>query len=599
MSDFIRRLVSGDKARFTDSQLKLDLDLVYLTDHIIIMGYPANGIEGWYRNRREDAKKFLDHRHGKDYWVFNFCPLRENSYDSGFFDGRVSRFPFPDHHAPPLAMMPLVSREMRSWLNGSPDRVAVLHCKAGKGRSGSMACAYLLSLDANPSPPKLERSYTAKQWARLRADAAMKAVPSDEEDQGTLSETLAFTSRPSSVEASADSLKLNSVLSLHTARRMKVKTRSCSPSAANTPPPKQQKQQKQGVSIPSQRRFLYYYALLLANAGPTSSPPLPSLSKSITSPHSMAKMNVRLTRITLRIHPTSVAKTGLVHAASALLGRGPSSIPHVWASLARYDDHLVEVLEKLELRNRDETNGREDKDDETAIFDEDGRWDKTKMVRRFARMGTVGVVKASAMGDEKHIDTYTLRPLLEGKWDTGRGEIERDAASMGINAAEAGASLEFVDQKPSTLVPHPNARPDDKEVLKGEYREADQEQGILLDAAREVRIKLFMGQVPMGWLWIIPSFHMPLHPSYPPSPASSVSPASLDPRCTSITSLEIQDADPRSITWEAGNKSTQAILRLTRQELDFPIGLGSGIVDVEVRMAWDVGAGWGDGGRRA
>ncbi len=31
--------------------------------------------------------------------------------------------------APPLALLPLVAREMRAWLSGSPHRVAVLHCK--------------------------------------------------------------------------------------------------------------------------------------------------------------------------------------------------------------------------------------------------------------------------------------------------------------------------------------------------------------------------------------------------------------------------------------------------------------------------------------
>lgn len=39
---------------------------------------------------------------------------------------------------PPLAFMPLVAREMRAWLDGDPERVAVLHCK-GTVRS----CLYL------------------------------------------------------------------------------------------------------------------------------------------------------------------------------------------------------------------------------------------------------------------------------------------------------------------------------------------------------------------------------------------------------------------------------------------------------------------------
>ena len=122
MTDFVRRLVSGDKARFKDEKLDLELgeprtdtafsthslpshfagfnhaeDLVYITDRVIVMGYPASGMEGLYRNKREDAKRFLDTRHGNNYWVFNFCPVAENSYPSSVFEGRVSRYPFPDH----------------------------------------------------------------------------------------------------------------------------------------------------------------------------------------------------------------------------------------------------------------------------------------------------------------------------------------------------------------------------------------------------------------------------------------------------------------------------------------------------------------------
>ena len=110
----MRRLVSGDKARYKDEELDVELgtyvhlyalctnlklfeDLAYITDRIIVMGYPAIGFEGMYRNRREDAKRFLQHHHGDNYWVFNFCPAAENSYSSSVFDGRVSRYPFPDH----------------------------------------------------------------------------------------------------------------------------------------------------------------------------------------------------------------------------------------------------------------------------------------------------------------------------------------------------------------------------------------------------------------------------------------------------------------------------------------------------------------------
>lgn len=79
-------------------------DLVYVTDRIIVMGFPAVGVESVYRNRRADVQRFLSARHGSDFWVFNFCPVRENAYDESVFEHRISRYPFPDHQSVPLSL---------------------------------------------------------------------------------------------------------------------------------------------------------------------------------------------------------------------------------------------------------------------------------------------------------------------------------------------------------------------------------------------------------------------------------------------------------------------------------------------------------------
>lgn len=102
---------------------------------------------------------------------FNLCPRNENSYAASEFDGRVSRFPFPDHFAPPLSMLPLAVHGIARWIKEDERNVAVIHCKvstfdgrekeagadefggvqAGKGRSGTVAVAYLLSLPGLPT----------------------------------------------------------------------------------------------------------------------------------------------------------------------------------------------------------------------------------------------------------------------------------------------------------------------------------------------------------------------------------------------------------------------------------------------------------------
>ncbi|KAJ7637102.1 hypothetical protein FB45DRAFT_989334 [Roridomyces roridus] len=509
MTDYIRRLVSGNKARFKDTNLNLELDLVYLTDRIIIMGYPAEGLESFYRNDRD-----------ANFWVFNFCPMRENSYSASFFDGRVSRYPFPDHHAPPLAIMPLAAREMAEWLDGSPDRVIVLHCKAGKGRSGTLACTYLLSCD---EAPKLQRSPSASEWAEIRTNEVIKAI--EHEDATVPLETVVESPKPTS-KTFPDLLK--DVLDLHTARRMK--------------PANDNETSKPGVSIPSQRRWLHYWALLLGHAAP---------DHLWSSPSPRAKPKVRLTRITLRMHEVGAMKLNLVRAATAVIdraniGKSGSTVPTgrgpVWVSLARYNDELVGLLEKWEAHTRHESGkmGKKRKGSESMdghelreTFDDKGKWDGKKMVRSFARLGATGDEdsKKTTTEDGKLL-TYTLHPLTESGWVHIRDQLSMSESVPKVEELE-------VDVPPSEA----NSMYDVTQSAK--------ERGVVLDAGREVRVKVYMGQIFMCWIWLIPTFHMP---QPPPAPGEAPPP-------------------PTKIT-------------LTRKECDFPVGVGSAIVDVEIEMEW-------------
>ncbi|KAG1819373.1 hypothetical protein EV424DRAFT_1472640 [Suillus variegatus] len=510
MAEFLRRLVSGGKARFKDPNLDLELDLAYVTDQVIVMGYPAAGIEGFYRNRREDAQRFLTARHGSDFWVFNFCPVRENFYDKSVFGGRVSRYPFPDHHTPPLAILPLVSREMHAWVTVSKDRVAALHCKAGKGRSGMIVCAYLLSLDTF-SPPFAENSYLEKDWVAVRVDDCMQVIPNDAvlEELGE-----AAVPAPSIVEETLPESR-DENQHLHTSRRMKAPS---IPTNAKS---------RAGVSIPSQRRWLLYWSRLLARPGSTC-------LRNGSNSSSILATKVRITEISLRLREISGIKAGLVRAASLLMDRGKDRNGlvgprnnRVWASLARYDDDLVDALESWEQSTRDNTNlGRrksESSESVSGIFASD-KWDKEKMVRTFARMGDDGK-RPSEMNSADEVYNYVLVPLNEERW------VEISKAPL--------RQEETRDLEPSVKSEMTSTDSISQSVTNSRVGRS----GIVVDADRELRIKLYMGQVFMAWLWFIPAFH---------------------------------------ITPETRSSS----FILPRDDLDFPIGIGKDIMDVELKMEW-------------
>lgn len=135
----IRHKVSGEKQRYLRGNY--DLDLTYITDRIIAMSFPADGMESTFRNSIDDVSSMLKENHQRNFMVYN---LTERNYDVTKFDHLVIEFGFPDHHAPPIEKLFIIVKSIHSFLVEDPNHVVVVHCLAGKGRTGTIIASYFL-----------------------------------------------------------------------------------------------------------------------------------------------------------------------------------------------------------------------------------------------------------------------------------------------------------------------------------------------------------------------------------------------------------------------------------------------------------------------
>lgn len=147
---------------------------------------------------------------------------------------------------------------------------------------------------------------------------------------------------------------------------------------------------------------------------------------------------------------------------------------------------------------------------------------------------------------------HTLRPLTERKWEAFQEEMrEHD-----INPHPEEKNPESLSVEKSTPLDTERSAVSSVSEPEQVLDSAIAEKGVIIDAGREVRARIYMGQVFLGWFWFIPVFHMP------PPPSSTAASAKYTP---------------------SANVSHFA---LSRKQVDFPIAAGAALVGVDVSLEW-------------
>jgi PTEN phosphatase family protein len=89
-------------------------------------------------------------RHYGKFRVFNLCQAFEESgngnYDNKLLYDQVQKIPLRDHDVPPLYILIHFCEMATVWLNKDEENLAAIHCRGGKGRTGTFCCALLLWL---------------------------------------------------------------------------------------------------------------------------------------------------------------------------------------------------------------------------------------------------------------------------------------------------------------------------------------------------------------------------------------------------------------------------------------------------------------------
>eukprot|EP00727_Mastigamoeba_balamuthi_P010605 m51a1_g6167 putative lim-type zinc finger-containing protein (894) ;mRNA; r:349626-353890 len=170
MAGLVRRLMHRGK-RWFDWQ-GLALELSYITDNLIAMEFPS---EGLFASYGADVATYLDSEHGGRYRVFNLCA--ERRYDRALFHGAVAEYPTQNGCPPSYEAAVDFCKTLSRMLESDPKSVGVVHCRNGKGRTAALCACWLIWSRECKTAPEALRFFTQK---RTPGEAGTCCTPSQQ-----------------------------------------------------------------------------------------------------------------------------------------------------------------------------------------------------------------------------------------------------------------------------------------------------------------------------------------------------------------------------------------------------------------------------------
>lgn len=131
------------------------------------------GVSALIRNRVEDVAAFMDAHHPEHYVIFNLTETPHSPAVRKAFHERTRHLPVPDHNVPSFMQLWEFCVHADRYLKEDSRNVIAVHCKAGKGRTGTFICSFLLYIAACTTVPEA-----------LRVFAEHRSTPMDKENGG-------------------------------------------------------------------------------------------------------------------------------------------------------------------------------------------------------------------------------------------------------------------------------------------------------------------------------------------------------------------------------------------------------------------------------